>query len=123
MTLPQLSTPTSTAVTIICTATMPVIQDGLFAIRFIKHAPLADRGLRGHVPTRPERTTPLIRFLLSRIESGTGSAPRFWIVADPELAAGVFLQTPPHDDAPGSGPGQALALFLTFGSVLRLHSG
>ncbi len=30
---------------------------------FIKHAPLADGGLRGHVPTRPERTTPPIRFL------------------------------------------------------------
>jgi len=28
--------------------------------RFIKHAPNADGGLRGHVPARPERTTPLI---------------------------------------------------------------
>jgi hypothetical protein len=36
---------------------------------FIKHAPLADRGLHGHVPTRPERTTPPIRFLFV--------APRF----------------------------------------------
>ena len=38
---------------------------------FIKHAPLADGGLHGHVPTRPERTTPLIRFLFV--------APRFRI--------------------------------------------
>jgi hypothetical protein len=30
---------------------------------FIKHAPVADGGLRGHVPTRPGRTTPHIRFL------------------------------------------------------------
>jgi len=30
---------------------------------FIKHTPLADGGLRGHVPTRPECTTPRIRFL------------------------------------------------------------
>ena len=28
---------------------------------FIKHAPIADGGLRGHVPTRPGRTTPQIR--------------------------------------------------------------
>ena len=38
---------------------------------FIKYAPLADGGIRGHVPTRPERTTPRIRFLFV--------APRFWI--------------------------------------------
>ena len=38
---------------------------------FIKHAPVADGGLRGHVPTRPGRTTPPIRFLFV--------APRFRI--------------------------------------------
>ena len=38
---------------------------------FIKHAPVADGGLRGHVPTRPGRTTPHIRFLFV--------APRFRI--------------------------------------------
>jgi hypothetical protein len=38
---------------------------------FIKHAPIADGGLRSHVPARPERTTPHIRFLFV--------APRFWI--------------------------------------------
>jgi len=38
---------------------------------FIEHAPLADGGLPGHVPTRPERTTPPIRFLFV--------APRFRI--------------------------------------------
>ena len=43
---------------------------------FIKHAPLADGGLRGHVPTRPERTTPPIRFLFV--------APRFWIGLPPD---------------------------------------
>ena len=38
---------------------------------FIKHTPIADGGLRGHVPTRPGCTTPQIRFLYV--------APRFWI--------------------------------------------
>jgi len=38
---------------------------------FIKHTPLADGGLHGHVPTRPGCTTPHIRFLFV--------APRFWI--------------------------------------------
>jgi len=38
---------------------------------FIKHAPAGDGGLRGHVPARPERTTPRIRFLYL--------APRFRI--------------------------------------------
>jgi hypothetical protein len=46
---------------------------------FIKHAPFADGGLRGHVPTRPERTTPHIRFLFV--------APRFWIGLPPDLAS------------------------------------
>ena len=59
---------------------------------FIKHAPLADGGLRGHVPTRPGRTTPHIRFLFV--------APRFRIGLPPDLA---------HDDA--------LALLLAFGSA------
>jgi hypothetical protein len=44
--------------------------------RFIKHAPIADGGLRGHVPARPERTTPLIWFLFV--------APRFWIELPPD---------------------------------------
>jgi hypothetical protein len=72
---------------------------------FIKHIPIADGGLRGHVPTRPGCTTPQIRFLYV--------APRFWIVEDPELVAGGFLQTSPHDDA--------LALLLAFGSAKTWH--
>jgi len=44
--------------------------------RFIKHAPLADGGLCGHVPTRPERTTPRIRFLFV--------APHLWIGPPPD---------------------------------------
>ncbi len=38
---------------------------------FIKHAPRENGGLRGHVPARPERATPQIRFVYL--------APRFWI--------------------------------------------
>ena len=38
---------------------------------FIKHAPMENGGLRGHVPARPERATPQIRFVYL--------APRFWI--------------------------------------------
>ena len=38
---------------------------------FIKHAPRKDGGLRGHVPARPERATPQIRFVYL--------APRIWI--------------------------------------------
>jgi hypothetical protein len=68
---------------------------------FIKHTPIADGGLRGHVPTRPGCTTPQIRVLYV--------APHLWIVEDPELVAGGFLQTPPRNDA--------LALLLTLGSV------
>ena len=43
---------------------------------FIKHAQITDGGLHGHVPARPERTTPLIRFLFV--------APRFWIGLPPD---------------------------------------
>jgi hypothetical protein len=43
---------------------------------FIKHAQITDGGLHGHVPARPERTTPLIRFLFV--------APRFWIGLSPD---------------------------------------
>jgi len=39
--------------------------------RFIKHTPIADGGLRGHVPTRPECATPQIWFLFV--------APHLWI--------------------------------------------
>ena len=44
---------------------------------FIKHAPVADGGLRGHVPTRPGRTTPPIRFLfvVPRFRIGLPSDP------------------------------------------------
>ena len=38
---------------------------------FIKHAPIAHGGLRGHVPPRPERATPPTQFLFV--------APRVWI--------------------------------------------
>jgi hypothetical protein len=38
---------------------------------FIKHAPRDNGGLHGHVPARPERATPQIRFVYL--------APRFWI--------------------------------------------
>jgi hypothetical protein len=61
---------------------------------FIKHAPLADGGLRGHVPTRPGRTT-------SRLGRDSCSSPRAFGLG--------FLQTPPRDDA--------LALLLAFGSA------
>ncbi len=43
---------------------------------FIKHTPNADGGLRCHVPTRPECTTPQIRFLYV--------APHFWIGLPPD---------------------------------------
>ena len=46
---------------------------------FIKHAPFADGGLRSHVPARPERTTPHIRFLFV--------APHFWIGLPPDPAS------------------------------------
>jgi hypothetical protein len=46
---------------------------------FIKHVPFADGGLRGHVPTRPGRTTPHIRFLFV--------VPRFRIGLPPDLAS------------------------------------
>jgi len=65
---------------------------------FIKYAPLADRGLRGHVPTRPERTT-------SRLWRDSCSSPRAFGLG--------FLQTPPRDDA--------LALLLAFGSAKTWH--
>jgi hypothetical protein len=42
----------------------------------------------------------------SRLISGFCSSPRSFGLG--------FLQTPPHDDAPGSSPGQALALLLAF---------
>ena len=44
---------------------------------FIKHAPFADGGLHGHVPTRPGRTTPHIRFLfvVPRIRIGLPPDP------------------------------------------------
>ena len=44
----------------------PINRDG-----FIKHTPIADGGLRGHVPTRPGCATPNIRFLFV--------APHLWI--------------------------------------------
>ena len=66
---------------------------------FIKHTPIADGGLRGHVPTRPGCTTPQIRFLFV--------APRSRSLV-PRLPGLDFLQTPPLDDA--------LAPLLTFGS-------
>jgi len=53
------------------TQSLPRVDAG-----FIKHAPPADGGLCGHVPTRPERTTPRIRFLFV--------APRFWIGLPPD---------------------------------------
>ena len=59
---------------------------------FIKHIPVADGGLHGHVPTRPGCATPQIRFLYVARAFGLG-----------------FLQTPPRDDA--------LALLLTLGSA------
>ncbi len=65
---------------------------------FIKHTPLADGGLRGHVPTRPGRTT-------SRLRRDSCSSPRAFGLG--------FLQTPPHDDA--------LALLLAFGSAKTWH--
>ena len=43
---------------------------------FIKHTQTADGGLRCHVPTRPECTTPHIRFLFV--------APHFWIGLPPD---------------------------------------
>ena len=43
---------------------------------FIKHTPIADGGLCRHVPTRPECTTPPIRFLFI--------APQFWIGLPPD---------------------------------------
>jgi len=67
---------------------------------FIKHAPITDGGLRGHVPARPERTTPLIRFLFPGSRPGQALPRAFGL---------GFLQTPPRGDA--------LALFLAFGSV------
>jgi len=65
---------------------------------FIKYAPLADGGLRGHVPTRPKRT-------ISRLWRDSCSSPRAFGLG--------FLQTPPHDDA--------LALLLAFGSAKTWH--
>ena len=44
---------------------------------FIKHTPIADGGLYGHVPTRPGCTTPQIRFLYVALH--------LWIVEDPGL--------------------------------------
>ena len=44
---------------------------------FIKHTQITDGGLYGHVPARPERTTPLIRFLFV--------VPRFWIGLPPGI--------------------------------------
>jgi hypothetical protein len=46
---------------------------------FIKHTPVVDGGLHGHVPTGPECTTPHIRFLFV--------APRFWIGLPPDPAS------------------------------------
>ena len=59
---------------------------------FIKHTPIVDGGLRGHVPTRPGCTTPNIRFLFV--------APHLWIGLPPG---------PPRDET--------LALLLTLGST------
>ena len=59
---------------------------------FIKHTPIVDGGLRGHVPTRPGCTTPHIRFLFV--------APHLWIGLPPG---------PPRDGT--------LALLLTLGST------
>jgi hypothetical protein len=73
------------------------------AAGFIKHTPLADGGLRGHVPARPGCTTPHIRFLLARpaVALRVGASPRTFGLG--------FLQTPPRGDA--------LALLLAFGSA------
>ncbi len=60
---------------------------------FTKCSPFADGGLGGHVPTGPECTTPHLRFLFI--------VPRFRL--------GLAYRTPPHGDA--------LALWLTFGSA------
>lgn len=57
-------------------------------------------------------TCPLVTTVPDLI-SGSCSSPR---------ALGLdFPQTPPHDDAPGSGPGQALDLLLAFGSANNWH--
>jgi hypothetical protein len=42
---------------------------------FIKHTPVADGGLRGHVPTRPGCTTPQIRFLYVALHLRIGLPP------------------------------------------------
>jgi hypothetical protein len=69
---------------------------------FIKHAPVADGGLRGHVPTRPGRTTPHIRFLFvaPRFRIGLPSDPasRLRPCPSPILRLGEFLAwgLPPH---------------------------
>jgi len=44
--------------------------------RFIKYTPIAEGGLRGHVPTRPGCTTPRIGFLFV--------APPLWIELPPD---------------------------------------
>ncbi|HKL17523.1 MAG TPA: hypothetical protein VJ905_01085 [Halalkalibaculum sp.] len=42
---------------------------------FIKHTPIADGGLRSHVPARPGCTTPHIRFLFVALHLWIGLPP------------------------------------------------
>jgi hypothetical protein len=69
---------------------------------FIKHAPITDGGLHGHVPARPERTTPLI--------------PAFNGIRRPALldwaSSGPHLTMTPPDSRD-----LRLALLLAFGSA------
>jgi len=72
---------------------------------FIKHAPSADGGLRGHVPARPGRTTPHIRFLFV--------APRIldWASSRPHLAMKPLpFSLPSAPRLPGTGTSTPLDL-------------
>ena len=82
--------------------------------RFIKHAPFADGGLRSHVPARPERTTPHIRFLFP------GSSPGQACPALLDWASSrTRLTTTPLPFFLRLGSGQA----LTFGSAITWFGG
>ena len=61
---------------------------------FIKHAPTADGGLRGHVPARPERTTPPIRFLFVALHFRIGLPPDLAPACAGQSAAGWSRRRP-----------------------------
>ena len=89
---------------------------------FIQHAPAVDGGLCGGVPTRPERTTPRIRFvsLAPHLRSTRPSDPtsrtplRFPCPSAPRIPGqGTF--TPKHDNMHGThAPGELLVKSASF---------